>query len=73
MRATDVRRVPQAEQAAAENSLRRAAGFNRLRKREKVGWIDEKRPSGAKARVDLNSVMYGLKPVPFRPKPDPFR
>jgi len=25
----------------------------------------EKRPSGAKARIDFAGLMYGLKPVPF--------
>jgi probable rRNA maturation factor len=32
----------------------------------------KKRPSGAKARIDSNSLMYGLKPVPFTEKPVPF-
>jgi probable rRNA maturation factor len=34
--------------------------------------VPEKRPSGAKARPVSNTLMYGLKPVPFKLKPVPF-
>ena len=40
-------------------------GLNRLRKKGIFRQIRRKYPSAAKAAVDFEGLMYGLKPVPF--------